>query len=245
MKYLITGASGFIGKHIVARLWQQGCEVECMRHSLSTPSSLEADIIIHLAAYGNHSIQQDIAGIMSVNVVSLIKILNALNKHPYQKFYNISSSSVTLPVKTFYSISKQAGEDICNLYAAMYDKQIVNIRPYSVYGPGEAAHRFIPTVIRALQTGDQIQLDEYATHDWIFVEDFIEAMFSGHTDIGTGESFTNLQVVEMLEEISGKKLNYQAAVLRVYDNPDWRCKVGVPHRSLYEGLKQTYESFTR
>lgn len=127
----------------------------------------------------------------------------------------------------------------------MYDKPIVNIRPYSVYGPGEAQHRFIPTVIRALQTGETIPLDVHAKHDWIFVEDFIDAMFAGHTDIGTGESFSNLQVVHALQEISGKMLNYQPAVLRNYDNKDWKCPVGVPHRSLYEGLKQTYESFTR
>lgn len=245
-KYLITGASGFIGKHIVARLEKEGHDVVELHHDDDNfRFTGSVDFIIHLAAYGNHSAQKDITQIMKANVVALTNLLRALDFTPYQKFYNISSSSVTLPVKTFYSISKQAGEDICKLYVTMYDKPIVNIRPYSVYGPGEAQHRFIPTVIRALQTGETIPLDVHATHDWIHVNDFIDAMFAGHTDIGTGESFSNLQVVEMLEEISGKKLNYQAAVLRVYDNPDWRCKVGVPHRSLYEGLKQTYEAFAR
>jgi hypothetical protein len=47
----------------------------------------------------------------------------------------------------------------------------------------------------------------------------------------------------MLETISGKKLNFEEAKLRNYDNFKWVCPKGVPHRYIYEGLKQTYEYY--
>jgi nucleoside-diphosphate-sugar epimerase len=117
--------------------------------------------------------------------------------------------------------------------------------PYSVYGPGEPQHKFIPTVIRALLSGEQITIDEDATHDWIFVTDLIEAMFAGETELGTGIKTTNKDVVNVLEHISGKKLNYITGRLRSYDNDNWKASKGVKHVSLYEGLKQTYEYFAQ
>jgi len=141
-----------------------------------------------------------------------------------------------------YSASKLYGELFIE---SLKDERFVNVRPYSVYGPGEADHRFIPTVIRCLLSGEVMKLDPHATHDWIYVYDFIEAMFEGYTDIGTGDSYTNMDVVEMLEGISGRLLNFQPATLRNYDTQKWVCRVGVPHRTLSSGLKQTYESITR
>lgn len=240
MKYYITGANGFIGKHVCEYL--KGHEVIMMKHN-HWPFEFDAgSTVIHLAAYGNHYHQKESSLIIQSNITTLRNLLEAFVRSKAIKFYNISTSSVTLPVQTLYSASKLFGEVLANSYQ---DDRIVNVRPYSVYGPGEAAHRFIPTIIRCLKTGEQMSIDCDAVHDWIYVDDFVQAMFNGYTDIGSGMQVTNLGIVNALELISGKKLSYVQIKLRNYDCDKWVCHIGVPGRKLFDGLKQTYEHLTR
>lgn len=245
MIYYITGANGFIGKHVCMYLFEKGLPYRKISRPFAEPvfwDKTEEFTLIHLSAYGNHYNQKDYFNIIESNIIDLAKILIVAKHRNCKKFYNISTSSVHLPVQTMYSTSKKFGElmvESCN------DPRFVNIRPYSVYGPGEAEHRFIPTVIRALHTGEKIKLDHAATHDWIHVEDFVNAMFNGHTEIGTGESYLNWQIVETLERIADKRLRFERASLRNYDTKKWEALLPVPHRSLFDGLKQTYEYFTR
>lgn len=230
--YYITGKNGFIGKALVKYLTDRGNNI--------IDEIQPGCIVIHLAAYGNHYFQTDVKKIEKANITDLIELVE--KSREVKKLYNISTSSITLPKQTMYSASKLFGETFIN---SLNDDRFINVRPYSVYGPGEADHRFIPTVIRCLQDGRVMKLDPHATHDWIYVDDFIEAMLEGYTSIGTGGSYRNIEVVQMLEYISGVQLNYTEATLRDYDIKNWVCFDGVPSRSLFDGLKQTYESFTQ
>lgn len=241
MRYYITGANGFIGTAICKYL--EGEQIFKAGKEINPFELRHADIIIHLGAYGNHADQTNIFEILQANITRLQDLLQFTRNCDFKKFYNISTSSVTLPVQTAYSASKLIGEQLVTNYG---DKRIVNIRPYSVYGPGEAAHRFIPTVIRCLNSGEQMQLDLKSVHDWIFVDDFVRCMFEGYTEIGSGTQATNMDIVTALELISGKTLNYTPVTgLRNYDTSRWVCTDRVPCRPLFEGLKQTYESFTQ
>lgn len=241
MKYFITGSGGFIGKTLCQHLEKEGQTViKFNRHTDSFEVLNDCDVVVHLSAYGNHYSQTDPIATIKANILDLADMLTlAKYSDKLRLFYNISSSSVTLPIQTMYSSSKLFGETMVN---NMKDARFINVRPYSVYGPGEAAHRFIPTIIRCLNSGEKMQLDPDAKHDWIFIDDFIKSLLFGQTEIGTGEGRSNMQVVRMLEEISGKKLNFEIKKLRSFDNDNWVCPNGVPHISIYEGLKQTYES---
>ena len=250
MKYLISGQNGFIGQATTKYLEDRyhyvvGIPRNLLFKSDELKAFIEAenpDYIIHLAAYGNHSFQQDDAMTIEVNITGTYNLLEASKGVPYKTFYNISTSSVYLPVQTMYSATKFGAERIANAFKIKYGKNIVNVRPYSVYGEGEADFRFIPTVIRCLETGDKMILDEHATHDWIYIQDYIVGMLEGKPEVGRGISSTNLTVVKMLEEISGKKLNYEKGILRKYDNNQWRASHSVEHSlSLREGLKRTYD----
>lgn len=244
MEYFITGSHGFIGTVLCNYLEQKGDTFHRINlyatRLLRERYDFENATIINLAAYGNHIHQTDINEIAQVNVLDLTTFINFIKRYNFKKLYNISTSSVTLKTQTLYSASKFMGECLIDL---QNDSRMINIRPYSVFGYGEADHRFIPTVIRCLKSGETMKLDCDATHDWIHVEDFIQAMLSGiYKEIGTGVKKNNLQIVRMLETISGIKLNYEPVQgMRGYDNQNWVCPVGVPHISLVERLKQVYE----
>ncbi len=241
MKYFVSGGSGFIGKAVVSFLEKQGHEV--LKYDRDWKNDLAGcDIVVHLAAYGNHYFQNEPEKIVVANILDLIELVTEAKDAGIKKFYNASTSSVTLPTQTMYSASKLFGETFIN---SLKDERFVNVRPYSVYGEGEAQHRFIPTVIRHLKSGQEMPLDPYAVHDFIHVDDFVKAMFDGHTSIGSGVQCSNLFIVSTLEEISGKKLKYVPTQMRNYDTEKWVCPTPVPCRSLKDGLKQTFDYYNK
>lgn len=243
MRYAITGSRGFIGTALTKRLQAEGHTVlPVSRHSFNTYASAEhyfdsisPDAIIHLAAFGNHYNQVNIAETIIANAYGTLNVFMGSKGVPV---YNFTTSSINLPVKTPYSITKQIGAIASELFP-----NVINVMPYSVYGPGEAGFRFIPTVINALLIGKEITLDESATHDWIFIDSFVNGFLNGHREIGTGTKYTNIEVVKKLEIISGKKLRYKPGKLRRYDNGDWVCKGGVEHLSIEEGLLKTFNHY--
>jgi nucleoside-diphosphate-sugar epimerase len=247
MNYYISGSSGFLGTAIIKYLIMSRNENVC---SIPKGLSIEVlawqfsitkpDYIIHLAAYGNQYYQKDFLEVVNANIIGTYNLLEAAKSFDYKLFYNLSTSSVTFFDKpTYYSITKLCGEQLAGMY-----KNVINVRPYSIYGPGEQKHRLIPTVIDCLNKDSEMILDEKACHDWVYIDSFIEALFSGVKLIGTGIKTSNLEIVRILEEISGKKLKYSSGTLRVYDNEDWVCKEGIKDIGLREGLKRTYEYYT-
>ena len=244
MNYYISGQSGFIGTAITKYL--KGNSVFAIPRGKSIEGLIKIlylnppDYIIHLATYGNQCYQKDFPETVKANIIGTYNLLEAAKSFGYKAFYNLSTSSVTFFDKpTYYSITKFCAEQLAGMY-----KNVINVRPYSIYGPGEQKHRLIPTVINCLNTGVEMILDEKACHDWVYIDSAIKALFAGATKIGTGVKTTNLEIVRILEKISGKKLKYITGKMRIYDNEEWVCKEGIHDIGLYEGLKRTYEYYT-
>lgn len=260
---LVTGYDGFIGKHLVSTLTAIGIDVDPVTrqafYEQDQIGTSDTKYIFHLAAYGNHYTQTIEKDTVFTNVVGTFSLLERTTWIDYDAFVNVSTSSVMLPQQTFYSATKSAAEKIAQAYAQRYHKPIVSVRPFSIYGVGEAEHRFIPTVIRALEEKKTINLDPYAVHDWTFVDDFVfgtiavaqnAKKFTKPVDIGTGEQHTNREIVRILEGISGHKLKYKIQKLRSYDTTKWKAnpkpllKLGwKPEVSLEAGLAQCYEYY--
>ena len=103
-------------------------------------------------------------------------------------------------------------------------------------------------------------LDEYGSHDWIYISDFIDGLFLVQekvnqlkgkiVNIGTGRMHTNKEIVTLLEQISGKKaLAIPLPNQRPNDSEVWMADMTLlnslgfyPKVMLKEGLKRVYES---
>lgn len=237
---ILTGMSGFIGMSLANRLVSEGYEVVGIKHEdLLNPAKLEKafkevepDYVFHLASYGNHNTHKEIDEIFNANVIKTYFLLRYATQSTAKAIVNFSTQSVygdyPFPLNvnfkplttTFYGCTKVCGEYLSQAFSEEFKKPIITIRPFSVYGEGEASHRFIPTAINSILKGDEFTLYGEPRHDWIYIEDFIDGVLKalkdgekryGHTtyNIATGESFSNLEVVKELEKIAGRTANYK------------------------------------
>ena len=149
----------------------------------------------------------------------------------------------------------------CHGFADTFNKPIVSLRPYSLYGEGDIESHFISQVCKALIEDRFIGLDPDPVHDWIHIDDFIEGMWivaqnaqklKGRAlGLGTGIQTTNLDVVSKLERISDRVLKVDVFDSpRPYDTDHWVCGENPlkeygwkPRISLYNGLIRTYKSY--
>ena len=210
------------------------------------------DYIFHLAAYGNHSNQEDVPMTIFSNIIGTFNMLSASADIDYKTFINFSSSSVALDTFTYYAAAKVGAEALCRAFVDQKKKPILIVRPFSVYGEGEADFRFIPTICKSLILTEEITLSPNPVHDWIYVEDFIDLLLAnidetGLVNIGTGIATSNKEIVEKLVRISNKSTRIKTIVsLRSYDNNHWKCpdKLKTKH-TLDTGLLNTYKYYEK
>lgn len=239
---LISGSSGFIGKHLSAKLIELGLKVAPIpREFLSSPVDLKGlldeynpQYIFHLATAGNMHNKDKRDDIFTANLINTYFLLSESKDIDYKAFVNFSTSSVLLPHETFYSATKAGAERLSRAFATQYGKPVVSVRPASVFGEGEQNEHLIPVMIDALKNNKEIQLVEDPTHSWIYVEDFVDAVIKVVENIekvkgkevnisyGKGSYQSNKEILDILERISGKKLKYKKVdSLRGYDTKNW------------------------
>lgn len=304
-KVLITGAGGFIGANITRRLLDLGYEIHALVHNRNNLwrladitgklniydtqldnisgltdlfTSVNPDIIIHTASYGNSSKHTDSAKITQVIVNGTFNLLTASQNINYKLFINTGSSSEygiedtpmleSDPVNpiTVYAAAKAGATHICQSFYHTYNKPIVTIRPFSVYGPYEEPGRFIPEIILRLIKGQEILLTpNVIRHDFIYIDDLVdiylkimgspEASAGRIFNAGSGVEFTNSEVVQKLFSVTGKKVgvtqgSYQP---RPWDTPHWCAGMNLtekilkwsPEVTLETGLAKSYSWFAQ
>lgn len=222
-----TGLSGFIGSHLVHRLPDlfkiDHDKIDCT--FVRDPSRF-----FFLSAYGNMAHHKSAEKILKANVLDLGNIVSHMmtSGQMPELFLYMSSSSVNLPVQTMYSRTKMAGEQLLQGTLLTY----CIVRPFSVTGVSEQKEHLIPTLIRSCIDGEEMDLVPDAVHDWIDVEDLVDGLIlladqkaTGIFEMGSGLGWSNLDVMGMVEDITGRKANVKMiSSLRDYDSQNWYCK---------------------
>lgn len=209
MTILVTGAGGFLGKHLCKRLEAEGHHV--LRHrredgDLCLPGALEQyrDVayVFHLAArtFVPESWERTY-DYYRTNVMGTVNVLEFCRRQGCG--VAIMSSYVYgepqyLPVDechpvtalTPYHQTKLICEETGRFYAEKFLLPVTVFRPFNIYGAGQATVFLIPAVIRQLLDPDCEAvnvLDLTSRRDYIYVEDAVELM--SRAVIPQGEMF--------------------------------------------------------
>jgi nucleoside-diphosphate-sugar epimerase len=153
----VTGATGFLGRHVIAALAARGCKLRLLARREPLDLGLEAavvpdivlgaledraaldrlvsgaDVVLHLAGAIKAA---DDAGSLRVNRDGTRSLVDAvLQQAPKAHFIQVSSMAARHPKLSGYAASKRAGEDVVQerLEAGRYSI----IRPPAIYGPGD------------------------------------------------------------------------------------------------------------
>lgn len=241
MKVFITGATGFIGQNLLQHLRGNNFYLYSRGEDVSEALiKFQPDYVYHLAA----DIYDD-TEMFNSNIKLTYDILDTLKSLPIKGMVYVGSSSEygrkNHPMKetdyldpvTMYEATKGAASLLCQAYARTYNVPVVIARPFSVYGPHEAPHRFIPTLIRSYKLAEPIKVSP-GVHDFIHVDDFCEGLrlvcenaFALKGEIynfGTGSMYANEEVVQIIERMT--KYTFDKEVvgkMRPFDTDMWVC----------------------
>lgn len=147
------------------------------------------DVCFNLAAYGVKYEQQNMDEMIEGNVNFLLDIIDFVDQnktdlliHTGSCFeYGINeekrlSEESKLEPQSLYGSAKMAGTIIGNTYAKSKNINMITVRPFGVYGPGEAKYRLLPQLIDAainrkelcMTLGEQVR-------DYLYIDDLIDA----------------------------------------------------------------------
>jgi len=206
---LVTGASGFVGSHLVAALRAEGRQVFTHSRANGDIASGRFDVasaervghVVHLAgrSFVPESWQAPRA-FYEVNVVGTVNVLDFCR--PRQVPLTYVSSYVygiprALPIAEDhplqalnpYGHTKILAEEAVRFLGAQFGLRTVIVRPFNIYGPGQDPRFLIPTLIaQALDPGaDAITVrDVRPKRDFLHVRDLVSLLVATLSDRASG-----------------------------------------------------------
>lgn len=163
---LVTGASGFVGRHLVGALRSEGWKVrtasrrgpaDLVGDLLRVPfRGVSADVVFHLAGFSSPRASLDHAGdAFDLNAAVTARIVREL---PAGRYILASSCQVYGPGKEratesspFSPRNPYAASKICGEALALASgKDVVVLRPFNHTGPGQSADYLCPGIARQI-----------------------------------------------------------------------------------------------
>ena len=192
-----------------------------------------ADTVVHCAAiHEARQVSRDPLAAIAINVTGTINLFDAAIRAGARRFIFMSSAKVygdpsilpsvehvALAPKEAYALSKLAGEHHLRVSQANSGIEVVIVRPFSVYGPGQnLGSGYVGMVLESFLKERRIELPGHADfkRDFVHIDDVtrlsttavLDESLSGVTIVnaGSGEIVSLAQLVSCASEIVGYDL---------------------------------------
>lgn len=203
MKVFVTGGSGFIGKHLVAKLLKDEHEVLLLSRNkngkgfikgdLSHIEKLEnkiknfkPDIAIHLAWEGIPNFNAENCAKNLVYGINLLRVLARIHCKSvlitgscveYGKdIGKLSENQAPVP-RSIFSITKNSLRLVGEQIAKENNMQFIWTRLFYVYGPGQREGSLIPHALKCFIENKPVDIkNPDGANDFIYLDDVVEAM---------------------------------------------------------------------
>lgn len=298
---LMTGATGFLGRHLCRRLVSLGAEVHGLTRKVvrddnadvdldviwhagdvTDPASLRGavnraspSVVFHLAAYGTTFDQVDRNACFDVNVRGSVNLWDAIANQEcrliaagscgeYGQLRGAAREDDVCQPSGAYSATKHAGVSLLGALGRETGREVVILRPFGPYGPGDRSDRIVPFVVRRLVSGQDVEVTAgEQLRDYTFIEDQIDAFVLAATsplpetgriyNIGSGRSISLKELVTAIartvSEEALARVHFGARAYREGEVAEMVADIGraqrelgyQPTTSLSEGLRRTVE----
>lgn len=201
----MTGASGFIGGHLVARLLELGVEVHAVsRAPRSEPqvvwhrvelaeidlvrrliAHVSPDVVYHLASRVTGSRDRsEVVPTLEGNLLTAVGVLLGATESGCRRVVLVGSmeepaAGSGVPSSP-YAAAKLAATTYASLFHNLYALSVVNLRLFMVYGPGqEDTTKLVPYAITSLLAGAAPELSSgQRPVDWVYIGDVVDALLA-------------------------------------------------------------------
>jgi UDP-glucose 4-epimerase len=196
VKALVTGGTGFVGRHLVKELAKRKIKTiifdrippqgdahppgvssvvgDILDLDALTSTMKGCDLVFHTAAIAEiDETRRDPVRAIQVNVIGTVNCLEAARRNGIKRFLYASSVYASGSRGSFYRVSKQAGESLCKTYFEDFGLEYTILRYGSLYGRESNHWNFIYGVCRDLLTNGEFTYSSSpdAIREYIHIND--------------------------------------------------------------------------
>ncbi len=255
MEILVTGSKGFIGRTVMNTLIKNGFQPDGVDIDDSFPASKKYDFIFH---FGARTLIRNSFGkpfeYFEDGLYLTMKYLEKARKDG-SVFLFPSSGSTAEPTNP-YSLTKKEAVEWINLYRKLYDTKAIIFRLFNIYGT-EARKGAVYLFSNAALRDEPAVIFGDGTHirDYLNVEDLAKTLLRvlsgelgpGDYEIGSGKGTSVKEVANIVESITGKKLNFEYKPFIVEEAEELIARKTVVKDpiKLEEGVRKIVEALKR
>ena len=193
------------------------------------------------------------------NIVSIKKIILSGSCAEYCSLLGSVDEGARNPPLNYFAWSKLATHDLYQLYCDSADINLINLRLFYVFGPGQRLHSLIPAILSGIAGGLGHQIrNMHSCHDYIFLDDVVRAFccaveeseVKGIFNIGSGYLTSNFEIIRIIAESLSYEWNDQlkdapTVVDGMYANITRAKKIlkWTPEINIKKGIQLTCDSF--
>jgi nucleoside-diphosphate-sugar epimerase len=153
------------------------------------------DVVFHLAAAGVHPADRNREELIRVNATLPAEVVSAARDADVSSVVLMGSSAeyagphaglltedMLLESRKIYGASKAAGGLLALATAAECGLPVAVLRAFNVFGPGEAEHRLLPSLVAKLTRGEAVSLSVGTQiRDFVYVDDACNGLIAAAT----------------------------------------------------------------
>jgi nucleoside-diphosphate-sugar epimerase len=201
---LVTGATGFVGGHMVRHLVAEGWTVDALLRDPGAPlaggarvhgiptgveelidlvAELRPDVCFHLAtAFRGAHVPADIEPMVEANLGFGTALAEAARRAGDCTFVNTGTVWQHFEARAYspvslYAAMKQAYIDVLQFYAEVEGLPVVTLELTDTYGPGDTRAKLLPFLVQAAREGTTMEMtDGTQLIDLVHVDDAVRAL---------------------------------------------------------------------